>query len=196
LLNPGKSLSVGVTLAVLLALAGCSTVGSLHGGDVTSTAQYGKARTLMEDGRYSQAIPLLKKLLAANPEQSDLAVNLAIAYRETGQLDEALNMLQAVLDKHPNHVAALNELGIVERQLGHFDQALIAYQQAISVDDHYALAHRNLGILYDLYLQKADNALKQYEKYLALSDGGDKEVENWVIDLKRRLDTQQKEAKP
>jgi tetratricopeptide (TPR) repeat protein len=135
-------------------------------------------------------------MLAAKPEQPDLSVNLAIAYRETGQPDEAANILQSVLEKHPNHTAALNQFGIVERQLGHFDKALSAYQHAISVDDDYALAHRNLGILYDIYLQKTDDALKQYEKYLALSDNGDKEVENWIIDLKRRIGAAQNEDKP
>jgi hypothetical protein len=50
--------------------------------------------------------------------------------------------------------------------------------------------------LYDIYLQKTDDALKQYEKYLALSDNGDKEVENWIIDLKRRIGAAQNEDKP
>jgi tetratricopeptide (TPR) repeat protein len=196
LLNPGKSITSGLSLAALLVLTGCSTVGGFHGGNVMSSPQYSKARTLMEDGRYSQSIPLLKQMLAAKPEQPDLSVNLAIAYRETGQPDEAANILQSVLEKHPNHTAALNQFGIVERQLGHFDKALSAYQHAISVDDDYALAHRNLGILYDIYLQKTDDALKQYEKYLALSDNGDKEVENWIIDLKRRIGAAQNEDKP
>ena len=196
MLNPGKSIALVLALTILLTLTACSTVGGLHGGDVTASSQYGKARKLMEGGHYSQAIPVLDKLLAASPGQPDLAVNLAIAYRETGQLDEALNLLQAVVEEHPKHAAALNQLGIVQRQLGHFDAALAAYQRAISVNDDYALAHRNLGILYDIYLQKADSALKQYEKYLALSAGGDKEVENWIIDLKRRTEKERQEDKP
>jgi len=196
LLNPGKSIVAAVSLTALLILAGCSTVGGLHGGDVTASSQYGKARKLMEGGHYSQAIPVLDQLLTASPEQPDLSVNLAIAYRETGQLDEALDILQSVVEAHPNHTAALNQLGIVQRQLGHFDKALAAYQHAISVNDDYALAHRNLGILYDIYLQKPDSALEQYEKYLTLSAGSDKDVENWIIDLKRRIETEQKEDKP
>ena len=195
MLNRSNSILLVVSLMLLLTMAGCSTVGGLRGGDVTASPQYGKARKLMEGGHYKQALPILDQLHAASPEQPDLAVNLAIACRETDQLDEALNILQAVVAKHPKHTAALNQLGIVQRRLGHFNEALSAYQRAIAVDGDYALAHRNLGILYDIYLQKADSALKQYEKYLALSDGNDKEVENWIIDLKRRIGSEQKEDK-
>jgi tetratricopeptide (TPR) repeat protein len=181
----------------LLALSGCTTVGDrqAHEG-LSANPRYQQARSLMEKGGYARAVPILQELADANPDRADVAVNLAIASRKSGRLDGALNILQGILETHPDDAVALNQLGIVQRQLGHFDAAVAAYQHAIGVDDGYALAHRNLGILYDIYLQKLDSALKQYEKYLTLAAGGDQEVDNWVIDLKHRIKNERKEDRP
>lgn len=190
MLNPGKIITA--LLPVLLALSGCSTVGTPRDNTTSTRAPYDRARKLMEAGRYQQSIPALQQLLVADPDQPELAVDIAIAYQQTGHPDKAVKVLQDVITKHPDHIEALNQLGISQRRLGHFDAALAAYQHAIAIDDDYALAHRNLGILYDIYLGQLENALKQYDKYLALA-AGDKEVENWVIDLKRRIRNATKE---
>ena len=44
----------------------------------------------------------------------------------------------------------------------------------------------NLGILHDLYLGDGARALALYDRYLALSPGGDATVSKWVADLRRR----------
>ena len=44
----------------------------------------------------------------------------------------------------------------------------------------------NLGILHDLYLRDGKRALELYDRYLALSPGGDATVAKWVADLKNR----------
>jgi Flp pilus assembly protein TadD len=146
----------------------------------------------MTKGDYAEAIPLLREIVTVNPDMANASVNLAISYRKIDQVEKAHATIVAVLENHPNHTVALNQLGIIQRQRGNFDQALAAYERAITLDDNYALAHRNLGILYDIYLQIPDKALAHYEKYLMLSDNDDKEVSNWIIDLKRRIVADQK----
>ena len=44
----------------------------------------------------------------------------------------------------------------------------------------------HLGILLDLYLRDAAAALEHYDRYLALTQGGDAAVTRWVADLKNR----------
>lgn len=178
-----------VLLLSFLLLTGCSTTGKLH--DTETSPRYLKAKSLMESGQFERAIPVLQTIVDDNPEMTNAAVNLAIAYRESGQITDALDLINSVIAMHPNHIAAYNQLGIIQRHLGHFDKALSAYQRAIELNANYALARRNLGILYDIYLQQYTNALGQYEKYQTLTDASDKEVDKWIIDLKRRIDIAQ-----
>ena len=79
-----------------------------------------------------------------------------------------------------------NQLGIAYRQHGRFAQARAAYEQAIALDAAYAAPYLNLGILHDIYLQDRLQALDLYDRYLALSPGGDATVAKWVVDLKNR----------
>ncbi|UCE89659.1 MAG: tetratricopeptide repeat protein, partial [Pseudomonadota bacterium] len=87
---------------------------------------------------------------------------------------------------NPDNAAAYNHLGIVHRQRGDFKKAQDAYRQALKIEPDYALAHRNLGILYDLYMGDLSRALKHYERYQALTGGDDRQVDKWIVDLKRR----------
>ena len=67
-----------------------------------------------------------------------------------------------------------------------FLEAEAAYLKAVTAEPQYALAHYNLGVLYELYLQRLDDALRHFERYQALY-GEDPQVEKWITDLKRRV---------
>ena len=79
-----------------------------------------------------------------------------------------------------------NQLGIAYRQQGEFTKARASYERAIALDPAYAAATLNLAILNDLYLWDSKRALELYDRYLALSAGGDATVTKWVADLKNR----------
>jgi tetratricopeptide (TPR) repeat protein len=81
---------------------------------------------------------------------------------------------------------ALNEVGVAWRQLGRFDRARSAYERALAIDPAHATTHLNLGILLDLYQGDAAAALAHYDRFLALTQGGDAAVAKWVADLKNR----------
>jgi len=82
-----------------------------------------------------------------------------------------------------------NELGVLHGRHGRFAEAEEAYQRAIEVEPGFAAAYYNLGIIYELYIQRPELALRNYEQYLQLGgaadDGGD--VQKWVADLRRRV---------
>jgi Tfp pilus assembly protein PilF len=183
-------------MTLLMFAAGCSTTPHREPpGDPAMDAGYMKIMAAMQAGDYARAIPALESRVAAGPEDSDAQVNLAIAYRENGEPEKALKILEQAVKHSPGHAAAQHQLGIVHRQLGHFDEALTAYRKAIRIDGDYGLAHRNLGILYDIYLQQPEAALAQYQRYLELGGGDDKEVIGWVADLKRRISATQAKAR-
>ena len=86
----------------------------------------------------------------------------------------------------PNQALYFNQLGITYRQQGQFKKAAEAYERAIELDANYTSPLLNLGILHDLYLWDGKRALELYDRYLALSPGGDAVVSKWVADLKNR----------
>ena len=74
-----------------------------------------------------------------------------------------------------------------QRKAGQFAEAKAAYERALALDPNYADAERNLAILQDLYLDDPAAALPHFERYQLLTQGADKEVTAWLVELKSRL---------
>jgi len=127
------------------------------------------------------------------PEYPGAHVNLAIIHVTNSNDDAARASIEAALALDPNHAAALNQLGMLLRRNGKFLEAEAAYLKAVTVSPDYALAHYNLGVLNELYLQRLDAALKNFEDYQLLA-GEDKQVARWITDLRRRVATNQRTA--
>jgi len=87
----------------------------------------------------------------------------------------------------------LNQLGMLLRRNGKFLEAEAAYLMAVTVSPEYALAHYNLGVLNELYLQRLDIALQNFEAYQVRA-GEEKQVAKWIEDLRRRVATIQRTA--
>ena len=85
----------------------------------------------------------------------------------------------------PDALAA-NAQGIAQRKQGKFADAEAAYRHALDADPNYAPAHLNLGILCDLYRGQPQEALPQFEQYVALT-GENKRVGGWIAELRKRL---------
>ncbi len=100
--------------------------------------------------------------------------------------EQQLAALEQAAQAMPKQAAAFNRLGVAYRQQGQFAKAREAYEQAIAADPQHANALLNLAILHDLYLWDAAKALELYDRYLALTPGGDAQVSKWVADLKNR----------
>jgi Flp pilus assembly protein TadD len=127
-----------------------------------------------------------RALMQSNPELGGPHANLGVMYRQAGKLPEAVTELEQAVKINPKQPVYLNQLGITYRQLGQFEKARGAYEKAIDANADYAPASLNLGILNDLYLGDAKRAAELYERYLALSPGGDPVVTKWVAELKNR----------
>ncbi|MCR6652991.1 MAG: tetratricopeptide repeat protein [Cellvibrionaceae bacterium] len=129
----------------------------------------------------------LLDLSQKHPQLSGPLVNLGIVCWRQEKPAEAEKYFTQALTLNPLNNDAYVQMGLFLREQGRFAEAEQTYQKALEVWPHNAAAHRNLGILYDLYMGKFDAALKHYEMVLKLSDEPNKEVEGWIIDLKRRL---------
>lgn len=145
------------------------------------------ALVAMQSEDWSVAEKQLRDLHQKYPELSGPLVNLGIVQWRQNKLDEADKMFAQALTVNPINNDAYVQYGFFLRDQGRFADAEKVYLKALKVWPHNAAAHRNLGILYDLYMGKFEAALKHYEMVLRLSSEPNKEVEGWIIDLKRRL---------
>ena len=204
--------STSCVLLALLMLAGCAGTGGpkperapaaaatrddgqAMQAEIPAQAQtlFEQATAVMAAGDYVDAELRLKEFLLQYPSYPGAHVNLAIIHGENGNDEAARAAVDAALAVNPNHAAALNQSGMLLRKNGNFLEAEAAYLKAVTASPDYALAHYNLGVLNELYLQRFDAALQHFEKYQELV-GGDKQVEKWIADLRRRVAASQRTA--
>lgn len=205
---------VGVRAAalalLLLVVSGCATSGgSARTGDPVAAEAgidqrlatvptdaltlFEQAASALAAGDLIDAELRFQEFLLQYPDYAGAHVNLAIIFAARGDDKAAEDSVTDALLLNPEHAAALNQLGMLLRRQGKFSEAESAYLKAVTSDPDYALAHYNLGVLYDLYLQQLDAALRHYEAYQSL-EGEDKQVTKWIADLTRRLNAAQRTA--
>ena len=190
--------------AVLLAGCGSTSTSRSPSSDENTTVEardvpphartlYEQAVSSMAAGDYLEAQLRFQEFLLQYPTFPGAHVNLAIIYASNGDDEGAENSITDALMIDPQHAAALNQLGMLLRRQGKFNDAEAAYTRAITADPDYALGYYNLGVLNELYLQRLDVALAHFERYQALGSN-DKQVEKWIVDLKRRIAANQRTA--
>ncbi len=205
-----KSRAAFLALAILV-ITGCAggggqpkaaRTGTDAAGDSESPApeippqvltMYEQAAASMAAGDFVDAELRFKEFLLQHPQYPGAHVNLAIIHGNSGDDVAARASLDQALALDANHPAALNQMGMLLRRNGNFLEAEAAYLKAVTVSPDYALAHYNLGVLNELYLQRLDVALRHFETYQALV-GDDKQVEKWIVDLRRRVAAAQRTA--
>jgi tetratricopeptide (TPR) repeat protein len=97
------------------------------GGGSTKTQpsdpNYAQATALIGAGKYSDAIPLLEKVVAAKPDSADALNDLGYSHRKIGQIDAALQYYQRALELQPKHLGANEYLGELYLELGQLSKA-------------------------------------------------------------------------
>lgn len=87
-----------------------------------------KALVSSASGRFDEAIALLDRILAQEPENVNALVSRGIALRRAGRADEALASLDAALQRQPSNTAALRAKGQVLEARGAWEDALKVYE--------------------------------------------------------------------
>ena len=144
---------------------------------------------LIKDQKFAAAEKLLKQDIKRQPRQVAARTNLALLYAETQRKDEAQVILLDIVQGHPNACPAQLKLGQLHREAFRFDKAEAAYQACLSHEPKNAAALRNLGILHELYRGAFDSALTYYERYQSAVAEPDQQVQRWIADLSRRLES-------
>lgn len=149
--------------------------------------QFRKAVVLMQGENWSQAQEVLQAMTQTYANLAGPWVNLGISHWRMEQFAEAAQAFAKAIAINPLHNDAYVQYGVMLREQGEFEQAETVYLQALEVWPHNLAALRNLGILYDLYMGKHEQALAQYELALRVMPEPSREMQGWIIDLKRRM---------
>ncbi len=156
--------------------------------------QFDKAIAALKSGQTTAAQATLLQLTRDYPALAAPWINLGLIEFKAGRNDAALGYFKQAVEHDAKSAAAQLYLGLGLRQAGQFKAAESAYLAALSADANLTQAHYNLGVLYDLYLQRPDLALQQYEHYQSLLETPDAKVAAWIKDLKARLNSKAKAA--
>lgn len=103
-----------------------------------------QARSLLQEGAFSQAIEILKQTVKDYPELWPAYNNLALAYFYEGKTEKAFEMIQYVLEQSPGNLHALCNLAVFlyyEEKLDELEELLQALDkvQPIHFEHRYKL---------------------------------------------------------
>jgi tetratricopeptide (TPR) repeat protein len=183
---PASAATAATAAATTAATTAAPRPSPESGLSVAVVRDFDNARKALRAGRVDEAERGFRALTKDHPELAGPHANLGLIHRQANKLPEAVAELETAVTLSPEQPQYHNQLGITYRQQGQFKKAREAYERAIELDPDYAAATLNLGILHDLYLWDGKRALELYDRYLALSPGGDAVVTKWVADLKNR----------
>ncbi len=100
-----------------------SAAGSDWSGGSRSDADMDDAVVAIESGRYEDAIPALRRVLAREPRSADAYNYLGYSHRKLGQLEDALRHYIQALGIDPEHRGANEYLGELYLEMGDLAKA-------------------------------------------------------------------------
>jgi tetratricopeptide (TPR) repeat protein len=133
-------------------------------------ADLNKAIALHQQNQLSEAEPIYRQLLRANPSHFDVVHLLGTLLRRTGQLAESQALLDRAVSMRPQSAAAqLNRANtLVDRRS--FSEAVAGFSRAIALKPDYAEAHNGRAMA-RLELGEAEAARADAEMALKLKPG-------------------------
>jgi tetratricopeptide (TPR) repeat protein len=124
---------------------------------------------LANDKFTNDALTLLLKAKSINSSDYQTFILLGDAYTKLVKGGDAVSAFETAASLDPKGGTPQYKIGVVYQRSKNLSSAEEHFNKAIAADPNYALAYKELGELY--YAQKkAPDAVKAYEKYLALTE--------------------------
>jgi tetratricopeptide (TPR) repeat protein len=121
-----------------------------------------EATNLFQDGRFDEAIEKLEALLAEEPNNSHILLNLGMIFQELGRLQEAEKYYEKHLELKPDDEKVLTSLSKVLAGQGRIEEAAAVLERIVSIiPDRAGQAYYHIALI---YIEGADN--ESGEKYL------------------------------
>lgn len=123
-----------------------------------------EAHSLIEEGKYEQAKPLLEKAIARNPEVLLYYENLAIACKNSADQEGLLSCYALAKKNIPDEPSVFYHSGDVLQNAKQYEEAIADYNHAIE------LADKDTELLYLYYFNRGNTWLKLREYKSARTD--------------------------
>jgi len=94
-----------------------------------------------QQGRYEDALKLLRQVVAVNPNVPQAQLNLANAQAKLRRREDALASYDRAITLDPGHADAHCNRGSLLSDLGRHEEALASLDRALAIDPEHALAH-------------------------------------------------------
>jgi tetratricopeptide (TPR) repeat protein len=120
---------------------------------------------------YTMRITEAEKIVAQDPKNYMVWVQLGNDYFDTDQAQKSVNAYAKALEIDPNHQNTANVLtdqGVMYRKMGLFDKAIANFEKASQLDPKHSQSLFNLGVVYANDLKQNDKAIAAWQKYLAI----------------------------
>src|SRR5687768_10770264 len=101
-----------------------------------------------KQGKYDEAVLLLKRAVDLQPGSADFHFKLGRTYQRRGSIDDTIRSWQRTIELDPDHVDALSELGSVYLRGRETERSFAFFRKVLEIDPQHYYAHNNLGIAY------------------------------------------------
>jgi tetratricopeptide (TPR) repeat protein/mono/diheme cytochrome c family protein len=119
--------------------------------------------SLVEVGRFADAIPHLEKAIQLDPKSADAHNDLGNALMALNRLPEALPHFQRAVALDPKNEVCLFNLGNAFKALSRGPEAAAAYQRAIALNPEYPDPRVNLGSML-MTVRRYPEAVEQFQR--------------------------------
>ncbi len=146
-----------------------------------------ESNVLDQLGRFDEAITVLRKAQVLAPEHPTLQNNLGYLLLERGgDLDEAARLIGASVAKDPQNGSVQDSWGWVLFKQGKFGEAEKSLRRASELSPYSPEVRKHLGETL-IKLGRRSEAAEQWERALAFSFPGRKQLERRLAELRTQL---------
>jgi tetratricopeptide (TPR) repeat protein len=131
-------------------------------------------------GRKESSGEQFEKAIAQAPQDSTIYYKQGNSYFDDQKYDLAIGSYRRAIEMDPSNKFAINNLGVVYMEKKEYGKAVENFKKVLTIDPNYQMAVLNLGIIYDEDLVDKEQALKYYDRYLALKGPRQTEVQRWA----------------
>ncbi|MBS0308397.1 MAG: tetratricopeptide repeat protein [Proteobacteria bacterium] len=105
----------------------------------------GAALELHQQGRFAEAEPIYRQVLAVAPAHPDALHFCGVLAHQTGRHAEGAELIARSIERQPLDAMSHNNLGDALRALGRYDEALTSFRQALVLQPAFDEVHNNIG---------------------------------------------------
>jgi len=146
--------------------------------DIDEYIYIGRAYMNSNNPDYNSAITSLKRALAIEPQNATALLAIGDAYYGANNQNDAYKAYRDAFTADPTLLRAKMQLGVLLKGAKSYDEAIKSFNEVIAINPNYGPVYRELAETYYKWARNKpstsqtnlQNAIKNYEKYLSLTD--------------------------